>query len=467
MSALESITVQNPSGAGAVNIQDGGNSITVDGSISVSNFPATQNVDVTSSVLPTGASTSALQITGNSSLSNIDTKTPPLGQTVMANSTPITIASDQSAVQVGGNKGSGTSDAGNPVKIGGVYNLVAPTFTSGNRTDIQTDINGNLKTIIQNGNIEISNDAGNPVPVSGTVTSNIGTTNGLALDASVNSLLKPASTLAAVTSITNTVTIKADTAVNQTNSLKVDGSATTQPISAVSLPLPSGAATSALQTTGNSSLNSIDTKQTDGTARTRITDGTNNSAVSNVNPAYSSQALVVRAIPYRPPTYSVTASRVALGNQKSLFAIQNTGTSVVRISKIYLVNETTTAVTGVVANITLQRIASFSAGTALISYPHNTVNVLPGTITMATGATFTSESAMFRDTFWSNDEWAPGTSDVESTDHTSQELNPWYKTDQNEEGITLIQNQGLHVKCNTNTIVGTFTITVVFTVEDV
>lgn len=156
-----------------------------------------------------------------------------------------------------------------------------------------------------------------------------------------------------------------------------------------------------------------------------------------------------------------------MGNQKSLFAIQNTGTSVVRISKIYLVNETTTAVTGVVANITLQRIASFSAGTALISYPHNTVNVLPGTITMATGATFTSESAMFRDTFWSNDEWAPGTSDVESTDHTSQELNPWYKTDQNEEGITLIQNQGLHVKCNTNTIVGTFTITVVFTVEDV
>lgn len=40
----------------------------------------------------------------------------------------------------------------------------------------------------------------------------------------------------------------------------VDGSAVTQPVSAASLPLPSGAATSALQTTGNSALSSIDGK---------------------------------------------------------------------------------------------------------------------------------------------------------------------------------------------------------------
>lgn len=40
----------------------------------------------------------------------------------------------------------------------------------------------------------------------------------------------------------------------------VDGSGVTQPISAASLPLPSGASTSALQTTGNTSLASIDTK---------------------------------------------------------------------------------------------------------------------------------------------------------------------------------------------------------------
>ena len=42
-----------------------------------------------------------------------------------------------------------------------------------------------------------------------------------------------------------------------TNGLMVDGSAVTQPISAAALPLPTGAATSALQTTGNSSLATI------------------------------------------------------------------------------------------------------------------------------------------------------------------------------------------------------------------
>lgn len=50
--------------------------------------------------LPTGASTSALQTTGNASLSSIDTKTPALGQAVMASSTPVVIASNQSAVSV-------------------------------------------------------------------------------------------------------------------------------------------------------------------------------------------------------------------------------------------------------------------------------------------------------------------------------------------------------------------------------
>lgn len=46
--------------------------------------------------------------------------------------------------------------------------------------------------------------------------------------------------------------------VTASNALKVDGSAVTQPISAASLPLPTGAATAAKQDTGNTSLASID-----------------------------------------------------------------------------------------------------------------------------------------------------------------------------------------------------------------
>ena len=63
LAALESITVQNPSGAGAVNIQDGGNSITVDGSVTVSSTNldirdlvfATDKVDVSGSTVDLSA----------------------------------------------------------------------------------------------------------------------------------------------------------------------------------------------------------------------------------------------------------------------------------------------------------------------------------------------------------------------------------------------------------------------------
>jgi hypothetical protein len=81
ISAPSGVTVLNGSAGSAVNIQDGGNSITVDAnnldirdlafasdkvdvsgsSISVSNFPATQPVSATSLPLPTGAATAALQ----------------------------------------------------------------------------------------------------------------------------------------------------------------------------------------------------------------------------------------------------------------------------------------------------------------------------------------------------------------------------------------------------------------------
>lgn len=50
--------------------------------------------------------------------------------------------------------------------------------------------------------------------------------------------------------------------VTGANALKVDGSAVTQPVSAASLPLPTGAATAANQTTGNISLATIATNTT-------------------------------------------------------------------------------------------------------------------------------------------------------------------------------------------------------------
>lgn len=53
---------------------------------------------------------------------------------------------------------------------------------------------------------------------------------------------------------------KVDQGTGGASAWKVDGSAVTQPVSVASLPLPTGAATSALQGTGNTSLASIDGK---------------------------------------------------------------------------------------------------------------------------------------------------------------------------------------------------------------
>lgn len=125
------VTINNASGAAAVNIQDGGNTITVDGTVTTTQGTSPWVISAASLPLPTGAATSALQTTGNSSLSSIDTKTLAAGQALMAASSPVVIASNQSAIPVTG------------------------TFFQATQ------------------------------PVSGTVTSNIGTTGGLALDATL------------------------------------------------------------------------------------------------------------------------------------------------------------------------------------------------------------------------------------------------------------------------------------------
>jgi hypothetical protein len=119
---------------------DSGNPLPVSGTIAVSNFPATQPisgtvtadtglsqpitdtqlrasavpVSVSSIALPSGASTSALQTSGNASLINIDSKTLAAGQALMAASSPVVIASNQSAIPV---TGSFTLNTGASVKI--------------------------------------------------------------------------------------------------------------------------------------------------------------------------------------------------------------------------------------------------------------------------------------------------------------------------------------------------------------
>lgn len=269
-------------------------------------------ISATALPLPGGAATASNQATEIASLASIDTKTPALGQALAAASQPVVLTAAQVTTltpQTNSLTDTQLRASAVPVSLASAP-LATGAASSANQTteisylaNISTDadvlvarVAGTSWTPVQYTLGSVTNQAqfkigltlgwdgtthreisvtttglvktdGSAVtqPISGAITANVGTTNGLALDTSVNSLLKPASTLAAVTavgSITSTVVVKADTAVNQTNALKVDGSATTQPVSAATLPLPTGAATSAIQTTQQTSLNSIDGKLT-------------------------------------------------------------------------------------------------------------------------------------------------------------------------------------------------------------
>lgn len=61
-----------------------------------------------------------------------------------------------------GNVASGAADSGNPVKVGGVYNSTPPTLTTGQRGNMQLDVNGNqqVRLMLLGGNI------GDAVPAS-------------------------------------------------------------------------------------------------------------------------------------------------------------------------------------------------------------------------------------------------------------------------------------------------------------
>lgn len=63
--------------------------------VQVGNFPATQPVSATSLPLPAGAAT-------ETTLSDLNTKTPAVGQATMAASRPVVLASNQSAIPVTG-----------------------------------------------------------------------------------------------------------------------------------------------------------------------------------------------------------------------------------------------------------------------------------------------------------------------------------------------------------------------------
>ena len=75
----------------------------------------------------------------NGATVNVGTGAASTGTQRVTTSTDSTIGT-----LTGGGVASGATDSGNPIKVGGIYNSTAPTFTNGQRGDLQIDVKGNV-----------------------------------------------------------------------------------------------------------------------------------------------------------------------------------------------------------------------------------------------------------------------------------------------------------------------------------
>lgn len=309
--------------------------------ITLANVPNTTSV-VTSVVGST--STNIAQINGSTvssaatgvikvGISDSSGANITLGQKVMASSVPVVIASDQSTINITGTGSAGTPASG-VVTIQGIASMTA------------VKVDGSAVT----------------QPVSGTVTANIGTTNGLALDTSVNGILvtqgsttsgqKGPLIQGAVTTAAPTYTTGQTNALSLTTAgaLRVDGSGVTQPVSGT---------VTANAGTGNFGVNitqvagsSVATAAT-GVIKVGITDSSGN-AISLGQQTMAASVPVTIASNQSALSVNSTPSEVSTG----IVAFQNTVTAVAN-------NSTGTVTYTVTAGKTLylkQIIAAASGG---------------------------------------------------------------------------------------------------------
>lgn len=424
LTALENITVQNGSGASAVNIQDGGNSITVDGSVTAT-ISGTPNVNVTNSSI--GVSSVDLDIR---SLIFATDKVDTSGSSVSVNNFPSVqpIDDNGSSITV-----DGTVELG-ATSLAALENITA---TVSGPVDLSTATLTALENItVQNGagasavNIQ---DGGNSITVDGSVTATISGTPNVAVTSSV---------------------------------------------------LPTGAATATLQTTGNTSLSSIDTKtpslgqavmassspvviaSDQSNLNVNIFDGSGSALPSDTAiPSELSRGLLVRVIDQKKPTFTVSLAGISTALNKTMLGLYNSGSSIVRIKRVFLVNDRDTAVTGVRCDFNFSRHLTLSGGTAVVPVPHDTTKTLPLGISCSTNSTRTGTELSYRQITWSTDEWSVGTLDQEGYDKGVQYSTPFHQTPEDEDDIVIRPNQAVSLICSTNTTTGIFQVRIIFTTE--
>lgn len=314
----------------------------------------TDNVTVVSSTLPTGAATSANQTSEITQLtaiagstSSIDTKTPTVGQKTMANSSPVVIASDQSAVpisaaslplptgaatsalQTTGNTSLASIDTKTPALGQALAASSVPVVLTAAQLTTLTPLTSVTVTQATGTNLHTVVDS-SALPT-GAATSALQTTGNTSL-ASIDSKLT--SPLTVTGPLTDTQ-LRA-TPVPVSGTVTANAGTGTFAISAASLPLPTGAATSALQTTGNTSLSSIDGKL--GTLGQKAMAGS-----APVVLASDQSAIPVNSTPVTPAAKTVTSTALSVGTSAVRLTVSGSAPAATRVLLAATPDTTSTA----------------------------------------------------------------------------------------------------------------------------
>jgi len=168
-------------------------------------------------------------------------------------------------------------------------------------------------------------------------------------------------------------------------------------------------------------------------------------------------------------TYTAGFIGVTFGNAKHMASIFNGASSgvILRVKRVWVLNNQTSGVTGVLTSFALRRTSSQSAGTAITPTRHDTTSAtLPAQVLVAAGATVSNTADVeLRRWVWSNDEPAAGT----GTSDEFQCLVPlncvWDSAtgDSDIEPIVLRETQGLTVQHTGSSTVGVMDIFIEFT----
>lgn len=378
-------------------------------SVNVGNFPSTFGVtQSTSPWVISGTVTSNIGTTNglalDSSVLSLSAKFGSLGQKLMSGSAPVVIASDQSAIPVTGT----FFQAVQPVSQSGIW-TTGRTWSLLNTTD---SVNvGNFPAT------QAVTQSTSPWVMSGTVTSNIGTTNGLALDSTLSALSAKFGSLGQKTMVGSApVVIASDQSaipvtgtffqavqpvsqsgtwttgrtwslLNTTDSVNVGNFPATFGVTQSTSPwVISGTVTANAGTNLNTSALALDATLTGGTQKTQINNGANTAAVKAASTAAvaTDPALVVAVSPNN--SVSVTQATAANLNATvvgsgNFTVVQPTGSNL----HAQLDSGSTTAVTQATAanlNATVVQSSGANLHVNIDSAPTTTVT---GTVTANQG----------------------------------------------------------------------------------